>query len=180
MAGARRSVRPLAARSSSCRFHRPPALGSEHDTEPLPARTCSILSSARTMLREPSPIPKASTRSAPRSSTGNAGTSATRSTTPAHPARRDVPFIGIAAKANPRYDELVRLLRAEGAVAVLDDINSLEAAIAHEPLNCSATRKKRKSAANCASKAAAATRSQPAFASSITCWSCSRNTAASI
>lgn len=41
-----------------------------------------------------------------------------------------VPFIGIASKDNPRYDELVRLLRAEGAVAVLDDINSLEAAIA--------------------------------------------------
>jgi HAD superfamily phosphatase len=43
-----------------------------------------------------------------------------------------VPFIGIAARANPRYEELVRLLRAEGAVAVLDDINSLEAAIAQD------------------------------------------------
>jgi HAD superfamily hydrolase (TIGR01548 family) len=41
-----------------------------------------------------------------------------------------IPFIGIAARANPRYDELVRLLRAENAVAVLDDINSLEAALA--------------------------------------------------
>ena len=41
-----------------------------------------------------------------------------------------IPFIGIASKGNPRYDELVWLLRAEGAVAVLDDINSLEAAIA--------------------------------------------------
>lgn len=41
-----------------------------------------------------------------------------------------VPFIGIAAPANPRYDELVRLLRAEGAVAVLDDINSMEAVLA--------------------------------------------------
>lgn len=41
-----------------------------------------------------------------------------------------VPFIGIAAPANPRYDELVRLLRAEGAVAVISDINQLEAAIA--------------------------------------------------
>jgi HAD superfamily phosphatase len=40
-----------------------------------------------------------------------------------------VPFIGIAARANPRYDELVRLLRAEGAVAVIDDINSLEEVI---------------------------------------------------
>lgn len=44
--------------------------------------------------------------------------------------RAGVPFIGIAAKSNPRYTELVELLRAEGAVAVLDDINSLEAAIA--------------------------------------------------
>ncbi|MEP6716558.1 MAG: HAD-IA family hydrolase [Terriglobia bacterium] len=41
-----------------------------------------------------------------------------------------VPFIGIAARSNPRYDELVRLLREEGAVAVLDDINSLEGVVA--------------------------------------------------
>jgi HAD superfamily phosphatase len=41
-----------------------------------------------------------------------------------------VPFIGIAARGNPRYDELVKLLREEGAVAILDDINGLEAAIA--------------------------------------------------
>jgi HAD superfamily phosphatase len=40
-----------------------------------------------------------------------------------------VPFIGIAAPGNPRYDELVRLLRKEGAVAVLDDINSMEAVL---------------------------------------------------
>ena len=38
----------------------------------------------------------------------------------------EVPFIGIAAPANPRYDELVRLLKEEKAVAVLDDINQLE------------------------------------------------------
>jgi HAD superfamily phosphatase len=42
----------------------------------------------------------------------------------------NVPFIGIAARANPRYEELVKLLRTEGAVAVLDDINQLESAIA--------------------------------------------------
>jgi HAD superfamily hydrolase (TIGR01548 family) len=41
-----------------------------------------------------------------------------------------IPFIGIASRTNPRYDDLVRLLRAEGAIAVLDDINSMEAAIA--------------------------------------------------
>ncbi len=40
-----------------------------------------------------------------------------------------IPFIGIAAIGNPRYDELVRLLRDAGAIAVLDDINSLEAAL---------------------------------------------------
>ena len=45
-------------------------------------------------------------------------------------AAANVPFIGIAARANPRYEELVRLLKAEGAIAILDDINSLEAAIA--------------------------------------------------
>ena len=41
-----------------------------------------------------------------------------------------VRFIGIAAPANPRYEELVRLLKGEGAVAVLDDINGLEAVLA--------------------------------------------------
>jgi HAD superfamily phosphatase len=41
-----------------------------------------------------------------------------------------VPFIGIASPAAPRHAELKQLLRNEGAVAVLDDINSLEAAIA--------------------------------------------------
>jgi HAD superfamily hydrolase (TIGR01548 family) len=45
-------------------------------------------------------------------------------------AAANVPFIGIAAKANPRYDDLVRLLKNEGAIAILDDINSLEAVIA--------------------------------------------------
>jgi HAD superfamily phosphatase len=44
--------------------------------------------------------------------------------------RAGVPFIGIASKGNPRYSELIHLLRGEGAVAILDDINSLEAAIA--------------------------------------------------
>jgi HAD superfamily phosphatase len=42
----------------------------------------------------------------------------------------NIPFIGIAAAANPRRRELVRLLREEGAIAVLEDINSLEDAIA--------------------------------------------------
>lgn len=41
-----------------------------------------------------------------------------------------VPFIGIASPAAPRHAELASLLRNEGAVAVLDDINSLEAALA--------------------------------------------------
>jgi phosphoglycolate phosphatase-like HAD superfamily hydrolase len=36
------------------------------------------------------------------------------------------PFIGIAAPANPRYSELVEVLKAEKAVAVLDDINQIE------------------------------------------------------
>jgi HAD superfamily phosphatase len=37
-----------------------------------------------------------------------------------------VDFIGIASPLNPRHDEVVRLLREENAVAVLDDINQLE------------------------------------------------------
>ena len=40
-----------------------------------------------------------------------------------------VPFIGIAAPANPRYKDLVEVLNAEKAVAVLDDINQLEAVV---------------------------------------------------
>lgn len=40
-----------------------------------------------------------------------------------------VPFIGIASPNAPRHAELAQLLRDEGAVAVLDDINSLEAVI---------------------------------------------------
>jgi HAD superfamily phosphatase len=41
-----------------------------------------------------------------------------------------VPFIGIAAPSAPRHSELAGLLREEGAIAVLDDINSLEAVLA--------------------------------------------------
>lgn len=41
-----------------------------------------------------------------------------------------VPFVGIAEPTNPRYEELAQLLRATGTVAILDDIQSLEAAIA--------------------------------------------------
>jgi HAD superfamily phosphatase len=37
-----------------------------------------------------------------------------------------VPFIGIASPASPRRSELAGLLKAENAVAVLDDINQLE------------------------------------------------------
>jgi HAD superfamily phosphatase len=41
----------------------------------------------------------------------------------------DVPFIGIAAPASARREELCALLKAEGAKAVLDDINQLEDAL---------------------------------------------------
>lgn len=37
-----------------------------------------------------------------------------------------VPFIGIAAPRNPRYVDLVFLFRAQGAYAIVDDINCLE------------------------------------------------------
>lgn len=37
-----------------------------------------------------------------------------------------VPFIGIASLANPLHGEIASLLRAEGAFAVLDNINELE------------------------------------------------------
>jgi phosphoglycolate phosphatase-like HAD superfamily hydrolase len=41
-----------------------------------------------------------------------------------------VPFIGIAAPSNPLNAELAALLGAEGAVAVLDDVNQIEGALA--------------------------------------------------
>ncbi len=40
-----------------------------------------------------------------------------------------VPFIGIAAATTPRRAELESLFAAEGAVAVLEDINQLEGVI---------------------------------------------------
>ncbi len=40
-----------------------------------------------------------------------------------------VPFIGIAAPAGPRHNESVALFKAEGAIAVLDDINQLESVL---------------------------------------------------
>ncbi len=40
-----------------------------------------------------------------------------------------VAFIGIAAPGNPRRDELDRILRSEGAIAVLSDINRLESVL---------------------------------------------------
>jgi HAD superfamily hydrolase (TIGR01548 family) len=40
-----------------------------------------------------------------------------------------VPFIGIAAPDSPRREDLVRLLHSEGAIAVLDDVNSIEGAL---------------------------------------------------
>jgi HAD superfamily phosphatase len=40
-----------------------------------------------------------------------------------------VPFIGIAGPSNPRPEEAHRILKVEGAIAVLDDINQLEAAL---------------------------------------------------
>jgi HAD superfamily hydrolase (TIGR01548 family) len=41
----------------------------------------------------------------------------------------NIPFIGIAEHSNPRYSELVALLKAENAIAVLDSINELETVI---------------------------------------------------
>ena len=38
----------------------------------------------------------------------------------------NVPFIGIAGPANPRYIDLVFLFQEEGAYAIVDDINYLE------------------------------------------------------
>lgn len=44
-----------------------------------------------------------------------------------------VPFIGIAAPSTPGHEELVALLRNEGAFAVLDDVNQIEEALGGIP-----------------------------------------------
>jgi hypothetical protein len=36
-----------------------------------------------------------------------------------------VPFIGIAARHSPRREELADLLRVEGAIQVIEDINEI-------------------------------------------------------
>jgi HAD superfamily phosphatase len=41
-----------------------------------------------------------------------------------------VPFIGIAAREHSRRDDLIRLFRAEKAVAILENINEIEAVVA--------------------------------------------------
>lgn len=37
-----------------------------------------------------------------------------------------VPFIAIAARSNPRYEDLVAAMKAENAIAILEDVNQLE------------------------------------------------------
>ena len=83
------------------------------------------------MSRAPSPIPKACIKSAPPLPHGKCWYVGD-TVDDARASQRGAAFRSSVSrrKSSPRYDELVRLLRAEGAVAVLDDINSLEAAIA--------------------------------------------------
>jgi HAD superfamily phosphatase len=40
-----------------------------------------------------------------------------------------VRFVGIAHKANPRHNEVVHLLKQNGAIAVLENVNELETAL---------------------------------------------------
>ena len=41
-----------------------------------------------------------------------------------------IPFVGIAAPGAPRHSDVIQLLKDDGAVAVLDDINQLEGVLA--------------------------------------------------
>ena len=45
-------------------------------------------------------------------------------------ASREVPFIGVAKKNHLRRAELIRLFEAEGAAAVIENVNEIEGAIA--------------------------------------------------
>jgi phosphoglycolate phosphatase-like HAD superfamily hydrolase len=40
-----------------------------------------------------------------------------------------VPFVGIVHRNNPRYSEVVELLKRENAIAILDNVNELESAL---------------------------------------------------
>ena len=44
---------------------------------------------------------------------------------PAVPSAAYVPFIGVAGRHSPRREELVDLLRLEGAIQVIEDINEI-------------------------------------------------------
>ena len=109
-------------------------------------------------------------------------TSATRWTTRAAPAPPSVPFIGIAAPANPRYVDLVvpvpgrrRVRHRRRHQLAGGGVRRMRTATHPARHQRDADRRHARR-----SKAAAATRSPPASASSITCWSCSPSTAASI
>ena len=131
MAGLERPLRPPRRAPSPRRLHRPPALGSATSlwTAFCPDRFDPVIGADDVARTKPDPeglhqdprlrrarqmlVRRRHGRRRPRLQSRAAFRS---SASPRSPI--------------PRYDELVRLLRAEGAVAVLDDINSLEAVIA--------------------------------------------------
>ena len=87
-----------------------PIIGTDDVTRPKPAPEGLLKICAQVSARQPVVYRRHRRRRALRAEAG-------------------VPFIGIAAPANPRYDELVKVLKAEEAVAVLDDINQLESVV---------------------------------------------------
>jgi HAD superfamily phosphatase len=92
-----------------------------------------------------------------------------------------IPFVGIAAPSNPLYLDLVFLFQEEGAWAIVDDINYLEEVFELlERLPSGAIPAKPASPVRSPSTGAAGMKSPQAFASSITCSSCSPGTAGSI
>ena len=125
-----RLVRSPRCQPQPRRLHRPPALGSQHNPEELQFRKIFSPVVGCDNVAKPKPNPEGLIKIVSEIEHAKAWYIGDTVDDARAASAAKVPFIGIAATANPRYSELVHLLKAEGAVAILDDINSLEAAIA--------------------------------------------------
>ena len=100
----------LGRTSSSCRLHRPPALGSERHSRPFPAESLRPVVGTDDVART-KPDPEGIHKIRAAVAHGKCWYIGDTVDDARAASAAGVPFIGIAARANPRYDELVRLLR---------------------------------------------------------------------
>ncbi len=163
-------------------LHRAHALGGAGHARPL--RAVAALRShhrhagsnrAQTASRRPAEDRRSAIQAA------RSGTSAIRWTTRAAPAPQACLSSASHRPHSPRRSDLVALFQAENAIAVLNDINQLEGVLTDAKRNHS-TRHQRDPDPRHAQnrRPRAVSKSPPASASSITCWSSSPSMAASI